>query len=518
MTFFRVAAAALASVTIASGAQAQDISLRSHDGKVEVTGDLLGFDGEFYRVTTQFGTLTVDGSGVTCTGPACPSLTDFVAEIRFAGSSVMAEKVLPALIVGFAQQQGLSATPNRLTANTFSYELHQPGRAAPLGRFFFDAGNTERGFRAQAENQADIVLALREIRPEEEQAAQAVGLGDLTRTRRARVIALDALVPIVANSNPLQQISLAELTRVFSGEITSWAELGGPDAPISLHLPEAGSGLAQNVEDRLLGPSGTALSEAAIRHDRSTDLVRTVAADPFSIGVASQAEASTARALPLTGGCGHALAATRQSIKTEDYPLTSPMFLYLPDRRLPRFARQFLAYTQGIEAQMAIREAGFVDQTPETMGLGVQGDRLANAIASGGSEVGLEELQRLVEIFRPMSRLSLSFRFEPGSSRPDAQSRSNIRHLALLLESGTLDARKLRFVGFSDGEGAASTNARIALLRAKTVRNAVLAEIETAIGDSVEITVDAFGEAMPMACDDTEWGRKVNRRVEVWVQ
>ncbi|MDA7963714.1 MAG: cell envelope biogenesis protein OmpA, partial [Ruegeria sp.] len=77
---------------------------------------------------------------------------------------------------------------------------------------------------------------------------------------------------------------------------------------------------------------------------------------------------------------------------------------------------------------------------------------------------------------------------------------------------------KLTFVGFSDGDGAANTNARIAQLRAKTVRNAVLAAIETSVPDSVEIAVDGFGEAMPMACDDTEWGRKVNRRVEIWVQ
>jgi len=32
------------------------------------------------------------------------------------------------------------------------------------------------------------------------------------------------------------------------------------------------------------------------------------------------------------------------------------------------------------------------------------------------------------------------------------------------------------------------------------------------------LDVDAFGETMPMACDDSDWGRQVNRRVEVWVR
>ncbi|MBO9446010.1 phosphate ABC transporter substrate-binding/OmpA family protein [Ruegeria sp. R14_0] len=518
MTFLRVAAATLISAILASQAFAQDITLTSQDGKVEITGNLLSFDGEFYRVETQFGELTVDGSGVTCEGPACPSLTDFVAEVRFSGSSVMAEKVLPALIVGFAQQEGLSATPQPLGAGAFAYDLHKTGRDAPLGRFYFSPGNTGGGFTDLVADRADIVMALREIRPSEQEAAQTAGLGDLAKARRSRVIALDALVPIVARDNPVRQISPADLVRVLSGEIDNWFDLGGPDAPVSLHLPDAGSGLAQGVEDRLLAPAQATLAQDVVRYSRSSDLVHAVSDDPFAIGIASHAEVGAARALPLSGGCGHALVATRQSIKTEDYPLTSPMFLYLPEIRLPRIARQFLAYTQSAEAQMAIRKAGFVDQEPETMRIGLQGDRLANAVVSGGPEVGLEELQRMINTLRPKSRLSLSFRFEAGSSRPDAQSRSNIRQLAQALESGAIDARKLTFVGFSDGDGAASANARIAMLRARTVRNAVIAAVETAIPDSIEIAVDAFGEAMPMACDDTEWGRKVNRRVEVWVQ
>ncbi|MEM7089958.1 MAG: phosphate ABC transporter substrate-binding/OmpA family protein [Pseudomonadota bacterium] len=518
MAILRAAAAALCSVTMAAMAVAQDITLTSHDGQVEVTGNLLSFDGEFYRVDTQFGELTIDGSGVTCDGPACPNLTDFVAEVRFSGASVMAETVLPALIIGFARRDGLTATPERVDARSFAYELYQTGRDAPLARFVFRVGTTGQGFVDLTENMSDIVMALREVREAERMAAEAAGLGDLAKTRRSRVIALDAMVPVVARGNGLRQIAPSDLARVVSGDITNWAELGGPDAPVALHMPDADSGLAQAVDDQLLRPAGATVAPAAIRHARNRDLVRSVADDPFAIGIASHAGADLARTLPLTGGCGHALTATRQSIKTEDYPLTSPMFLYLPEHRLPRIARQFLAYIQSPDAQLAIRQAGYVDQSPETTRIGLQGDRLANAIVSGGAEVGLDELQRMVDTLRPLSRLSLSFRFETGSSRPDAQSRSNIVQLAHALDTGTLPARKLVFVGFSDGDGAAATNARIALRRARTVRNAVIGAMETTLPDSFDTSVEGFGEAMPMACDDTEWGRKINRRVEIWVQ
>lgn len=54
--------------------QAQDVVLTSRDGAIELSGTLLGFNGEFYRVDTVYGELTVDGSGVTCDGPGCPAL------------------------------------------------------------------------------------------------------------------------------------------------------------------------------------------------------------------------------------------------------------------------------------------------------------------------------------------------------------------------------------------------------------------------------------------------------------
>ena len=86
------------------------------------------------------------------------------------------------------------------------------------------------------------------------------------------------------------------------------------------------------------------------------------------------------------------------------------------------------------------------------------------------------------------------------------------------MEAGIYDGRKLMFVGFSDGEGPADGNLRIARERAQAVKLAVENAVEASNLSQVVLTTDAFGEAMPMACDDTSWGRQVNRRVEVWVR
>lgn len=514
-------AAAFVAVFLFGGGQlalAQDVTLTSRDGAVEISGDLLGFDGEFYRIDTIYGELTVDGTGVLCDGPGCPNLQDFVAQLAISGSSTMGEVLLPALVEAFAMRSGFQVRRETINEAHFDYAFVDGASGKIVGRFSFRISNTDEGFADLLANDADIVMALREIRPDEQKRAREAGMGDMTSPNRSRVLALDAMVPVVAPGNPLRSISTPDLAAVLTGQIVNWSVLGGPNAPILLHMPAAGSGLSQAVEDRLTRPMGQEITDNVVRHALSGNLAGAVAKDPFALGMASYAETGNAQILTLTGACGFSLSATRRTIKTEDYPLTSPMFLYQPARRLPKLARDFLSYTRSPSAQIVIRRSGFVDQTPEEIAINYQGDRFANAISVTGGDNSLDELQRMVSVLSPMTRLTTSFRFEAGSVRLDAQSRSNVEQLAAALEAGNYDTRRIVFVGFSDGDGPSAGNRAIAKRRANAVRQAVITAAQTANLDRVELGVEAFGEAMPMACDDSAWGRQVNRRVEVWVR
>ena len=497
---------------------AQDVTLTSPDGSVEINGTLLGFDGDFYRMETIYGELTVDGTGVNCAGPACPDLQNYVAQLSVSGSATIGEVLMPSLIEGFALQRGYTATRERVDPTHFIYSLRNKADQTLLGTFEFRVTNTDEGFADLLADEADIVMSLREIRLTENRRANEAGLGDLTGQNRSRVLALDAMVPITAPGNPVDAISPAVLARVFAGRVTNWNQLGGPDAPISVHLRDAKSGLSQAVQDRLMAPAGLVLDSGIVRHPTNKALTLAVTTDPFAIGISSYSETGNADVMVLTGTCGFSLRAGRVTIKTEDYPLTAPMFLYIPARRLPQLAREFLTYTRSPSAQIVIRRAGFVDQAPEELSINQQGDRFANAISLIGTEIDLSEVKRLVEVLSPMKRLSTSFRFRAGSSALDAQSLSNVQQLARAIETGVYDEGSIKFVGFSDGQGLANTNRRIAQQRARAVLAAVKQAAETVNLDALDITVDAFGEALPMACDDSAWGRQVNRRVEVWVR
>src|SRR6056297_2484962 len=510
--------AALFMIGTGQPVDAQDVTLTSRDGDVEISGNLLGFDGEFYRVDTIYGELTVDGSGVLCDGPGCPNLEDFVARVSLSGAPVIGRVLIPALLEAFAIRYDYVLSRDSLEDGHYVYGLTNAESGSLVGEFTLKLSTSDEGFADMLADDADIVMSMREVRDDEVRRAADMGIGDLTARGRSMIVALDALVPVVAPSNPLQAITTPQLADVLAGKITNWAVLGGPDAPITVHVVTEKSGLGQATQDRLLAAQNGALVDGAVRHPDGQALIEAVAADPFGLGVTSRSETGNTWPLALKGTCGFTLRATRRAVKTEDYPLTAPLFLYMPARRFPKLVREFLTYLRDPSAQLVVRRAGFVDQAPEEIEINAQGDRFANAIARAGTEVGLEELQRMVTRLSPLRRLTTTFRFEAGSARLDAQSRSNVQQLARAFEIGLYDARRVVFVGFSDGEGPAAGNKRIAELRADAVKTAVIAAAETANMARITIETEAFGEAMPMACDDSEWGRQVNRRVEVWVR
>ncbi|MEL6533084.1 MAG: phosphate ABC transporter substrate-binding/OmpA family protein [Pseudomonadota bacterium] len=511
--------AALALLGHSAPLAAQDITLQSRDLGIEVSGSLLSFDGEYYRLDSRFGPLTIRADGVSCAGTNCPNLETLVIEARLTGTSQLTRTLLPELLDSFARDRGMRLTRRILDPRQSEYVLSRTADDSEAARFLVTSGTTEDGFLALLNGDADIALAAREPLAVEDLAAQASEPGGQPPLyRRGRIVALDAMVAVTAPDVALRAISPEDLASVFTGRIQSWAELGQQDQPIRLHLPEVESGLSQMFVRDVIAPSGRALAPEVIRHDDLGDLAAAVAADPTAIGITALAASGITRPLALSGSCGYALLPDDTGLKTEDYPFTAPLYLYTPPRRLPRLVREFVAYFESAASERLVRQAGFVSQTITASPLEDQGRRLAQAILAAGPETNLLGLQDLAQAMAQSARLSSTIRFADGSSEFDTQSRASISRLARALERGEFDGRRLVFVGFSDGAGAASANLRLSVNRAEAVAQAVRDAAFSADLSQVEFSTQGFGEALPMACDDTAWGRAVNRRVEVWLQ
>ncbi len=494
---------------------AQDVELRSLDGGVRLEGTLTAFDGVFYQIKTVYGPMTIAAEGVACSGPGCPDLTRFVAEARIAGETTVIETLLPSLLAGFAQARGMVLTGPETGAQGLVYTLTRAD-ATVAARFTARPGTSDSGFLALLNGDTDIALTLRpptegEIRADRDSAPGNPPLG-----RRVRVIALDALVPVVSPRNPVAAISLPDLAAVFRGEIKTWEALGGDDAPIALHFLAPDHGLAQSFVTRILD-GGTQDPAPGTTHTSARALAAAVARDGYALGLTARSATGAARILPLVGACGLIQSADPDALKAEDYPLTAPVYLYLAPYRLPALVRDFLVWIETEDAAARMAQAGFIPQTLTRTALAQQGTRLANAVIAAGDAVPLSELQRLIDRMRTAERLSATLRFSGGSADLDAQSRTAVAALAAAIEAGDFDGRRLIFVGFSDSEGAADANLRLSQRRAEAVRAAVQRAASAAEPGRVMLETDGFGAAMPIACDDSDQGRATNRRVEVWL-
>jgi phosphate transport system substrate-binding protein len=480
-----------AAVCIGESALAQDVSLVAREGGIVLNGVLQGYDGEFYRIDTAYGMLTVDGQGVICEGPACPELVAPKATIRVVGTPD-ASVLLPGLVLAFAETRGL---------------IYEQGADDPFQARILDPENRKV--------LADVSFA--PLAPDKATAAVAAGIADLKLAFRAEdgfashTVAMDALVAITAPDNPTPKISTTDLARVLGGEVTNWAEIGGPDMPIVLHALAPDTDVQQALADRL-----GANEPATILHPDMQSLADAVAKDPWAIALSGRSAIAPARRLPLTDSCGFPLLPTILAIKAGDYPLALPVMLLAAKRRLPLLTREFLAFLGTPDAENAIAAAGFIDRSASRQPMTADGLRLISAIKGAGEDVTLDDLKRLAGIMDGADRLSLTFRFEDGSSALDAPSQDRLADLAQLIATGQFRNERLIFAGFSDGSGAAAANLALSVERAAKVAQE-LAAVAPDLSPAQMPVVEGFGEALPMACDDTAIGRQLNRRVELWV-
>lgn len=471
------------------------VTLTTLDGSVTVDGELVSFADGFFRVETAYGTLTLDGGNVTCEGVGCPSASDMVARGTFIGPDDMIHRLLPPLLAQYAAREGLEHRKIFTGDDALAWELSDPDTGALVARLDGTVSPETIALDQIVARKGDVALGRIE---------GAAGL-------RKDVVALDALVPVVAPDNPRAMLTLTQLGALIGGDAAIWPPLAAEELPVAVHLPK--DDVSEDIVGRLL--SGQPIG-AVTRHDTMEDVSTAVAASPAALGLVHYSKIGNAVPLVIAGRCGLSVPATANTIKSEDYPMTIPLFLHRLDTLQPRIMRDFIAFARSEEAQAAIRSAGYVDQSIGRIGFDRQGDRLANAVLAAADDLdAMAEVQRMIASLMDGDRLTLTFRFKDGSSDLDAQSASNVVRLADVIAEGAFDGRELIFVGFTDGIGERDANRRLSERRAR----AVLRAVRSYSGDApVQYSIDAFGESMPMACDDTEWGRQVNRRVEVWIR
>ena len=232
------------------------------------------------------------------------------------GSTSM-EKVIGALGEAFSQKSGA----------TFTYN--------PTG--------SGSGITAVLEGRCDIGLSSRSLKDSEKESG-------LTET----VLALDGIAIIVNPESTVSDLSLEDIAKIYTGQITNWADVGGADGQIVVIGREAGSGTRDGFE------SITGTKDSCVYRQELTstgDVITTVAGNPNAIGYASLASVKdTVKALTVGG-----VAPTEDTVKDGSYVVQRPFVLVTKDGApLSDAARAFFDYATSSAAADIIAAAGAV--------------------------------------------------------------------------------------------------------------------------------------------------------------
>lgn len=504
---------------LATSSFAQEVVLTALDGGVTIAGDLLAFDGERYTISTVLGQLELDASMVRCDGAACPVTLPQTSEFRISGSRTLGKDLVPSLLGAYSSNKidTFGAITQAQSQNgAVSYEIVSAS-GDKIAAVDVAASNTTDGLTDLLRGDAAIALASRPARNREARAFEEAGFGDIRATQNEHIVALDGLLLVTSPDNPVRAITEQNAALAFAGRITNWAELGGPDAPINIYVRDTNSGIREVFDNLLMRPNGLQIADNVILVQSDEALSDIVSIDPNGLGFTNFADGDGAKALAIEGVCGLQTPPNAFTIKTEEYPLTRLLYMYTADDRLPAHARGMLDFALSEEAQGLISNAGFIDQTIREASVDSQGLRVASAVVANRDFSTFPQLQQMMEQLISSDRLSTTFRFETGSSNLDARAQEDVVRLARLLSSDAYRNKEAVFVGFTDSVGDPELNRQLSERRAQQVVQQLLDENPN-LQANVALQAIGYGEISPLGCNETNTGRRINRRVEVWVR
>ena len=495
----------------------QTVTLKSFDGFTQLRGRLIDFDGGTYTIETVLGVIQVDALQVACEGVVCPEDVLFGAVFGIHGSNAIGAELMPALLEGYADSLDaeLIIDFGQSAEERTARIIHADGREMAV--IDLQSKGSSSGFRGLGGQAAEIAMSSRRMRDRDLSVLARAGIGELRDTSDEHIIGLDGLVVVVNAANAVRSLSLEELALIYSGVVTNWRQLGGQDAPINLYARDDASGTFQTFGSLVLAPFDTDISPAAQRFVSSIDLSDSVAGDPNGIGVVGAAFQRANKALPIRQECGILSYPTTFSMKAEEYPLSRRLYLYAPLENASAHARQLVEFAVSDDAQPLLTEAGFVNQSIESVTLNEQGERILHGLLDE-QEAPFDAVRVMLSDLRSAERISITLRFTAGGAQLTPKSQGDLQRLARLVASGAFDGKEILLAGFTDSVGQFALNRGLSQRRAERVETLLRDVVPAEIFEAVPLRALGYGELMPVGCNTDAQGRGANRRVEVWIR
>lgn len=227
-------------------------------------------------------------------------------------------------------------------------------------RISVTGGGSGTGITAMISNTVDIANASRAIKEEEKE--QALGNGvDLVE----HIVARDAIAVIVNLENPVQELTLQQVSDIYSGKIENWKELGGDDRPIVRLSRETNSGThvyfleavirQGNKEDKTLFSRDTLLLPS------SEGIIAEVRDNPNAIGYDGLGYITPevkVLAIAKDEANGYVMPSV-ETVNLDLYPVARDLYMYT-NGEPQGLIEEYLAWIYSPSGQQIVEDLGFV--------------------------------------------------------------------------------------------------------------------------------------------------------------
>lgn len=270
------------------------------------------------------------------------------------------KKVLVSLLVGATVLTlagcGSSGSTTSSTSQAISGEINGGGSTSvqkiidaagseftalnPDAKFTYSGTGSSDGIKGATAGTYSFGCSSRDLKAEEK--------GNLTEL----VFAYDGIALIVNPANKVTDLSKAQLTQIFTGEVTNWSQVGGADAPIVVVSREDGSGTRTAIEE-LLGYSGKLKADATIKEGNG-NVQTTVAGNANAIGYVSLTFVDkTVTAISVDG-----VKASVDNVLNKSYGLSRPFLAVYDKAKADDATIAFLDFLMSEEGQKIVTEEG----------------------------------------------------------------------------------------------------------------------------------------------------------------
>jgi phosphate transport system substrate-binding protein len=219
------------------------------------------------------------------------------------------------------------------------------------------------GIAALIDATTDIAQASRKIKPAEIEAARANGVEPYEIQ-----VATDALSVVVHPSNPVSELTIAQLSAIFTNKITNWKEVGGNDAPIVVLSRDTNSGTHVFFKEHVVQMNGLATENKELEYGSKVlflpsteEGVSEVAKNPNAIfypGLGYVTDEVKPLAIMRTADDPAVLPSVETALDGS-YPISRPL-LYYTNGEPTGVIKAFIDYCLSAEGQQEVTEVGYV--------------------------------------------------------------------------------------------------------------------------------------------------------------